>query len=99
MLLAIVCAVPRTRGSSMWPARASAHAAPQPRGLLLAGDRQSDLVLQDGLAQHGESFRIALALPHNFGVGAVLDRWACRLEQPGQRQPMGCREFQGLAPR
>src|SRR5881227_3458597 len=27
MLLEIVCAVPRTRGSSAWPPRASAHAA------------------------------------------------------------------------
>ena len=33
---------------------------------------------------------ITLGLGHDLRVGAIHEGRACRFEQPGQRQPMGC---------
>ena len=72
--------------------------APQPRSPLLASDRLSRLVLRHRLAQCPEPRRVPLDLRDDFGIGSIHDRRARRLEQPRQRQPMRCGEFQVPTP-
>ena len=50
------------------------------------------------LAHEAESRRVPLAFPHDLGVSSIHDGRARRLEQPGQRQPMRCGEFQVPTP-
>src|SRR3989441_9605173 len=72
--------------------------APEPGRLLPAEDFTGDLVGEQGLTQRRQALRVARGLRYDLCVGAILDRGARRLEQPGQRQPMGSRKFQVLAP-
>src|SRR5207244_1043495 len=73
-------------------------ATPQTGVLLPAGDGLRGLVVQRRRTQQTELDGILGSVRDDLDVGAVLNRWACRLQQPRQRQPMRSREFQGLAP-
>ena len=45
----------------------------------------------EGFLAHLDSLGITLALGDDLRVGAIHEGRARRFEQPGQRQPMGCR--------
>ena len=68
--------------------------APQTGLFLLAGNGLCTLVTEHRVAQCRDSFGVARSRRGDLGEGAVLDRWARGLEQPGQRKAMGSREFQ-----
>src|SRR3989454_330544 len=72
--------------------------APEPGRLLPAKDFAGDLVGEQRLTQRRQPLGVACGFRYDLRVGPILDRRARRLEQPGQRQPMGGRKFQVLAP-
>src|SRR5256714_2103127 len=94
-----------THGARLGPAvglgrrRRQQVAAPQPVGLLFPRDRRGGLVVQQSLTERRQPLRIPLPFGHYLGIGPVHERRARRLQQPGQRQPMGRGDFQALAPR
>jgi hypothetical protein len=58
--------------------------APEPRVLLLPGDRRGDLVLECGCAEGFYLCRIAIGLADDFNQGTVLQWRTCGLKQPAE---------------